>query len=53
MYASRCIKRGERGFRERKIGAEVLAGGPTKQEVAERRRNFSVLLRLRTCSEIG
>jgi hypothetical protein len=33
-----------KGFRERKREAEVLAGGLTTQEVAERRRNFSLFI---------
>jgi len=47
VYVSRNVERegGEgKGFRERKREAEVLAGGLTTQEVAERRRNFSLFI---------
>jgi hypothetical protein len=47
VYVCRNVERegGEgKGFRERKREAEVLAGGLTTQEVAERRRNFSLFI---------
>lgn len=47
VYVSRNVERegGEgKGFRERKREAEVLAGGLTTQEVAERRRNFFLFI---------